>query len=116
MFGFLENRTLNLDEIFEKPETNNIGDIENCFRKMGHLMEKKINAWWDIATNEKYIKDKLVPRRLRWDVPMNDGLVDKESTDEWFHFFNDRGLELLDFLVKRKQKKIRILNRSIDEL
>lgn len=87
VFRFLENRTIDLDNIFEKQETNNVGDIENCFRKMAHLMEKKINAWWNIATHEKYIKDKLVPRRLRWDVPINNGLADKESTDEWFHFF-----------------------------
>lgn len=31
-------------------------------------------------------------------------------------FFNDKGLELLDLLIKRKQKKIRLLDRSIAEL
>lgn len=105
VFQFLDNRTFDLDKIFTKQKTNHRGDIENGFRKIGHLIEKKINAWWDMATHEKYIKDKLVPRRLRWDVPINDGLVDKESTDEWFHFFNDKGLELLDFLKKESRRR-----------
>lgn len=79
-------------------------------------MEKKINSWWDIVTHEQYIKDKLLPRRLRWDVPISDGLVDKESTDEWFQFFNDKGLELLHLLIKRKQCKVRTLDKKIGEL
>ncbi|XP_040197585.1 GATA zinc finger domain-containing protein 14-like [Rana temporaria] len=116
VFKFLENRELDMDNIFEKPEENPGGNIENSFRKMGHLMEKKINAWWDIATHEKYIKDRLIPRRLRWDVPINDGLTNKESTDEWFQFFNDKGLELLQLLIKRKQRKIRAIDRSMTEI
>ena len=116
VFRFLENREIDMENIFEKPEENPAGNIENSFRKMGHLMEKKINAWWDIATHEKYIKDRLIPRRLRWDVPINDGLTDKESTDEWFQFFNDKGLELLALLIKRKQRKIRTVDRNVTEL
>lgn len=116
VFGFLENRTVDLDNIFERQEVNLVGDIENCFRKMGHLMEKKINSWWDIATREKYIKDRLIPRRLRWDVPINDGLLDKESTEEWFQFFKDKGLELLELLIERKQRKIGALGQTISEL
>lgn len=116
VFSLLDNRTFDLDEIFERQDTNIIGNIESSFRKIGHLMEKKINASWDIATHEKYIKDKIVPRRLRWDVPLNDGLTDKDSVDEWFHFFNNKGLDLLDLLIKRKQKKVRIINKTIEEI
>lgn len=60
-------------------------------------------------------KDRLIPRKLRWDVPINDVLLDKESI-EWFQFFNDKGLELLDVLIKRKQRKIRTLDRTISKL
>lgn len=58
----------------------------------------------------------MVPRRLRWDVPLNDGLVDDESTKEWFIFFNTKGVERLRFLFKRKQTKIRSLDAQIQVL
>lgn len=64
----------------------------------------------------RYIKAKIVPRRPRWDVLLNDGLLDKESVDEWFYFFKDKGLELLKFPLKRKQKKIGKIDQIIGEL
>lgn len=67
--------------------------------------------WWDVTTFDRYIKANIVPRRLRWDEPPNDGLIDQESTDEWLRFFNEKGIELLHLLLKRKQKKIRKIDK-----
>lgn len=45
----------------------------------------------------------MVPRSLRWDVtPLSDVL----DTAEWFQFFNDAGLKLIQFLVERKTQKL----------
>lgn len=85
-------------------------------RRLGHNMEKKVSLWWDTSTFETYLKESLVPRRLRWDVPLNDGLTDQESNEEWFKFFNDKGLELLRFLLERKQRKIKIIDQNITQL
>lgn len=76
-------------------------------------MEKKVSLWWDVSTFETYLKESIVPRRLRWDVPPNDGLVDQESNDEWFKFFNEKGLELLRFLLERKRRKTKIIDQNI---
>lgn len=68
----------------------------------------------NIATHEQYIKENIVPRRLRWDVPINDGLLDQESIEEWYKFFNDKGAELMEFITKRKQRKLALINQQID--
>lgn len=42
---------------------------------------------WDIATLEQYGKNKMTPRRLRWDLGPNDGLIDQDLEKEWYGFF-----------------------------
>lgn len=68
-------------------------------------MEKKVSLWWDVNTFDQYIKENIAPRRLRWEIPPNDGLDDKESMEEWFEFFNNKSVEGVKFRLKRKQKK-----------
>lgn len=51
---------------------------------------------------EKYLKDNMVPRKLRWDVPINDGLTGEEDIEEWYTFFNGKGREVMEILTKRK--------------
>lgn len=116
IFTFLDQRQVNLEEIFNaQPKTDN-HNIESLMRKLGHNMEKQVNLWWDIHTFEQYLKENIVPRRLRWELPPNDGLNDKESIQEWFEFFNNKSLEGLKFLLKRKQKKLRLINQQIIDL
>lgn len=43
-------------------------------------------------------------------------MVDQESIEEWFKFFNEKGLELLRFLLKRKQRKLRKIDQTIEEI
>lgn len=118
VFSFMEKRKINLEEVFSTTNTskNRTADLESLMRKLGHNMEKKVSLWWDISTFETYLKESFVPRRLRWDVPPNDGLVDQESNDEWLKFFNDKGLELLRFLLERKQRKTKIIDQNIAEI
>lgn len=52
---------------------------------------------------------------MRWDVPINDGLLDQDSMDEWFKFFNEKGMEVLLCLIKRKQRKLSNINKQIAE-
>lgn len=115
IFDFVEKRTVNLDNVFSTAPSTEKGDLDTNFRKFGHLMEKKVSLWWDIATHEQYIKDKMVPRRLRWEVPICDGLVDQEGVNEWYKFFNDKGMDLVHFALKRKQRKLQIINQHITE-
>lgn len=65
---------------------------------------------------EKYLKDGLVPRKLRWDVPINDGLLGDEDIEEWYAFFTGKGREVMEFLIKRKQRKLKLLENQIKEI
>lgn len=117
VFQFLEQRTVKIDEIFSRevpPEPAN--DLFHVFRKLGHLFEKKVKVWWDITTFEQYISAKLTPRRLRWDVPANDGLFDDDSVKEWGDFFMRKGVELMELLLRRKQRKMKSLESQIQDL
>lgn len=118
VFTYMDKRKINLEEVFNASNSNitkNL-DLESLMRRLGHNMEKKVSLWWDTCTFETYLKKNLVPRRLRWDVPPNDGLSDQESNEEWFKFFNDKGLELLRFLLERKQRKIKMIDQNIAQL
>ncbi|XP_040212843.1 uncharacterized protein LOC120943544 [Rana temporaria] len=117
VFSFLDKRQVNLEDVFNAsaPVKKN-SDLESLMRKLGHNMEKKISLWWDIVTFERYIKDNIVPRRLRWDITPNDGLLDQASIDEWFKFFNIKGSELLMFLLDRKKRKLKLIEQIILEV
>lgn len=117
VFALLEQREVKLNEIFSNTLPVSVSDdLSTNFRKLGYFFEKQIKAWWDIVSFEQYIKSKLVPRRLRWDLPPNDGLTDEDSLSEWHQFFNSKGQELIKFLLTRKRKKMVLINQQITEL
>lgn len=116
VFSFMDHRNVNLDEVFNSENKTRDTDLESLVRKLGYNIEKKVSLWWDTNTFDRYIREKIVPRRSRWELPLNDGLMDKESIYKWFHIFNDNSLEGLAFLLKRKQKKMRIIDQQIEEI
>lgn len=63
-----------------------------------------------------YIKEKMSPRRLRWDVHPNDNVDDSELMDEWYSFFNKCEGEVLQNIVKRRQFKLRRIEANITEI
>lgn len=63
----------------------------------------------------KYLKDNIVPRKLRWDVAINSGLIGKEDIQEWYAFLNSMRKEVMEFLIKRKQQKIRLIENQIKD-
>ena len=69
------------------------------------FLTKKIKTWWDITSFDQYLSAKIIPRRLRWDLPPNDGLTDVESNKEWFEFFTNKSFDLIRLLTLRKKRK-----------
>lgn len=51
----------------------------------------------------------MVPRKLRWHIPIIDGLTGNEDIEELYAFFNGKGKEVMKFLIKRKQRKMRMI-------
>lgn len=117
IFQYLEKREIKLGEFFSRNQTTGEGNkLAHTFRKLGHLFEKKVKTWWDIASFEQYLTAKLIPRHFRWDVLPNDGLMDDDSMKEWGDLFTKKGLELDKFLLLRKQRKMKLLKTQIREL
>lgn len=87
VFAFMEGRELNIHELFTVPDIGN-SDTHSSFRELGHLMDKKINLWWDIITIEQYLKEEIISRKFRWHIPINDGLTEDEDIKEWYEFFS----------------------------
>lgn len=80
----MDKRTIDLDEVFSSTKQIRGIDLKTNFKQLKYLMEKQIQIWWDINTLELYIKERITPRRLRWNIPANDGLIDKDLDEEWF--------------------------------
>lgn len=78
---FFENRELDSEESFSE-KTKKDNDLIHLIRKLGHNMDKKSKILWDISAMEKYLKDNMVHRKLRWDIPINDGLMAEEDIEE----------------------------------
>lgn len=53
---------------------------------------------------------------LRSEESPQDGLDDVEFTTEWLDFFNGVGLKLQELVLKKKRKKMLILEKKIAEL
>lgn len=115
IFSYMEGRELNIDELFIIPDIAR-SDTHSAFRDMGHLMYKKINLWWDIIIIEQYLKEDIIPRKFRWDIPINDILTEDEDIKEWYEFFHGKEKEALIFIKKRKQRKLSRIEGIIKDL
>lgn len=102
-----------LEDVEEYVETE---DLESVFRKTKWLLQKELNLKWHIATLTEYIKHRLIPRSLRWDLSPDDVGINEERDKEWAEFFVEKGLELVNFIIKRKQRRLLEIQKQIDEL
>lgn len=113
IFKYLNNRNINLTEVFNQEHVVNKKDMDSLFKQLRHTIEKQIRVWWDIATIEMYITEKITPRRLRWDVSPNDAINEKGLMEEWYKFFNDSEIALLRKIVVRRQHKLKNIESEI---
>lgn len=81
--------------------------------RLKNLTTSETHTQWDIAFLETYIREAMVPRSLRWEVPPQKGDPDLEG---WFKHFNDSGIGLLRFLIQRKRDKLFRLDGEIKTL
>lgn len=62
------------------------------------------------------MKERIIMQSLRSEESPQDGLDDVEFTTEWLDFFNGVGLKLQELVLKKKRKKMLILEKKIAEL
>lgn len=83
MVHFLNNRSLDLDMAFHQPqESNHMESYNKIMRSLGYSLDKQVKTWWDIISLERYLKEGIIVRRLRWDVAPQDALNYQESKEE----------------------------------
>lgn len=111
------SRQVDLRSIFSKSTApQETGDHTSALRALSHALEKQLRTWWDISTIEMYLRENLISRGLRWDVAPQDGLDDPTSQGEWLEFFNRCGRELQALILKRKRRKMTLLEEKIKSL
>lgn len=59
---------------------------------------------------------KKTPRRLRWDLGPNDGIMDEDLSRAWFNFFNGCENNLLDTIIERRKIKLTRIETNINTL
>ena len=111
VFDYRSSRSLNTEGIFTVTGTS--VEISGVFMRLKNLMTTEIHLQWDIAFLEQYQKEKLVPRGLRWDIHPQQGDDDLQA---WSRYFNEAGLNLLEFLTGRKKSKLKAIDSEIKTL
>lgn len=115
--AFFGSRQVNLRAVFTKSTSpQETGDYTSALRALSHTLEKQIRTWWDISTLEMYLSENIISRGLRWDVAPQDGLDDEQSQKEWLEFFNKCGRDLQALILKRKVRKMTLIEEKIKAL
>lgn len=83
------------------------------FLRLKNLAITEVHTRWDIAYLKEYVKMNMVPRSLRWDV--NPQKEDSELA-EWFKYFNEAEVNLLQFLIAKKTRKLTLLDSEINTI
>ena len=110
VFDYRAAKKVNTDGVFQMYQE---GDLSGLFVRLKNLTIAEIHTQWDVAFLETYIKLSMVPRSLRWQVSPQKGDLDLQ---EWFRYFNDAGVNFLEFLVTRKNTKLTKLDNEIKTL
>lgn len=113
IFKYLNNRNINLTEVFNQEQVVNRQVIDSLFKHLKHSIEKQIRVWWAIATIEMYIIEKITPRRLRWTISPNGAVNDKGLMEDWYRFFNESETALLGKIVVRRWHKLKNIETEI---
>lgn len=103
IFEFRNSRSLNLKDVFDNVEVQQNLDIGGLFVRLKNLVISEVHGHWDVAFLEKYLDDVMVPRSLRFEITPQEDEIDLLG---WFKYFNDVGLDLLQFLIARKRRKL----------
>lgn len=82
----MSNRLTYTHDDFSSAENLALKDLDHNIKSLKNVMDKKIQAWWDIATLEQYVKNKMTPRHLCWDIGPNDGIEDSDLDIQWYNF------------------------------
>lgn len=110
IFEFRAQRVVDTTGVFDSNPTSVDSGTSGLFIRLKNLTISELHTQWDIAYLETYIREAMVPRSLRWEIPPQKGDVDLEG---WFKYFNDSGLGLLRFLIQRKTDKLARLDEEI---
>ncbi|XP_041430626.1 uncharacterized protein LOC121397635 [Xenopus laevis] len=106
--------------LFKHPGKVHFGDeedIKNHFRNLQNYREKEIKAWWQKETLLQYSTEGIVPRGLRitkkWPTFSRD---DAEFMQEWKKILQDCSMNLIELIVKQKEKELSNINAEINEI
>lgn len=118
IFDLRSKHEINIDCLSQEINYNEVTtDTETLMTKTKWLLIKELNLKWHIATLSHYLERGLVPRSLRWEVaPEYQEEPSVEEENEWAQFFIKKGLELVKFIIQRKQCKLREVQEKLVEL
>lgn len=112
IFDYRSQTVTNTEGVFDGRDDPR-DDLGGCFLKLKNLTITEVHTRWDIAYLEEYVRLNMVPRSLRWDV--NPQKEDSELP-EWFKFFNEAGVNFLQFLIAKKKRKLITLDSEINNI
>lgn len=112
IFEYRVSHKLNLEGTFNTQREPS-DDLGGLFLRLKNLLTTELHTQWDLAFFEKYILEGMVPRSLRWEVAPQSDITDHV---EWFQFFNNAGINLMNFMTTKKRAKLTAIDTEISAI
>ncbi|CAH2283295.1 Hypothetical predicted protein [Pelobates cultripes] len=90
-------------------------EYDNNCDKLEKLLQKELKIKWEIATLEKYLKDGITPRGLKYfKMPTFDKDI-MGFMEEWNNMLEGFSITTITLIIKRRKENIKELDLEIDK-
>ncbi|OCT70285.1 hypothetical protein XELAEV_18037207mg [Xenopus laevis] len=105
-----------LNEVFSQENDETMSSLREHFNKLETLSLKEMRTWWEIASFEKYLSLKMIPRGLRIKKYPTFLTNDDECMDQWNKILSDCSLRLMALLIDKNRQTYDLLRNDISKI
>lgn len=95
------------------PDQKSITDLKQCLK---NLLHRRVKTWWNKATLEKYVSNKMIPRGLRVQVFPSFGQDDNPFNSKWESICNNCSLAFMSLIIEHNTQTLETISKQVDEL
>ncbi|OCT97489.1 hypothetical protein XELAEV_18009716mg [Xenopus laevis] len=89
--------------------------LQRTFQTLEKLLIKETRLWWDVATLEKYMELKILPRGLRIKKFPTFPVEDENFTLQWNETLSNCSFKLIDMLIDYKKAQLFEVKKEVSE-
>ncbi|CAH2251882.1 Hypothetical predicted protein, partial [Pelobates cultripes] len=90
-------------------------NIKDYQYKLTKAMNQEVRIIWEVATLEKYLKEKITPRGLRYNKYPTFDKGEEEFIEEWQEMLENFAFTTMRMIIKRRKITLSKLDKDINE-